>query len=90
MNLVIEIIKELRGPICACTWEWPEYCDGYNLELCPEMGELLALLPLRGETPRVCLRLARPQDKVTCEETLADPGNFSRDRDSSKEVSQAP
>ena len=42
---VIEIIKKLQGGHFACSFEWPDGCDGFDLQKCPEMKKLQKLLP---------------------------------------------
>ena len=45
LKVVIMMIRKLRSPKFACSFEWPDHCDGFNEELCLEMHELRLLLP---------------------------------------------
>ena len=45
LRLAIGMIRKLRGPKYACSFEWPDHCDSFNEEMCPEMTELRLLLP---------------------------------------------
>ena len=42
---VLRVVQKLQGSHFACSFEWPEGCDGFDERQCPEIKQLKKLLP---------------------------------------------
>ena len=87
LRKVISVITELKGPLFACTFEWPDGCDGFNHKMCPEMKKLELLLPVGAKCHGCAYGLVDPEG-LPIEKTLENPFRLSRSEPNGQAMSR--